>query len=185
MKTRTLCVGVSIIITLRLCQDRVEKNSGHCEERRNGRKGVSTPPIGAAHKRKFICSERREVVRYRCAQASPIPLGRCKSSTITAETRALTGAVFFKKTPAERLGQRGVSQSLHTSRWELAFHESKKPRQGDGASKATYARPARCLKHPSLSIRITDRYYTNMNRNKETPAYLAGSPYSVRAALMD
>jgi hypothetical protein len=60
-----------------------------------GWKGASTPPIEAAHKRKFICSERREVVRYRCAQASPIPLGRCKSSTITAETRALTGAVFL------------------------------------------------------------------------------------------
>jgi plasmid stabilization system protein ParE len=37
LKTRTLCVGVSINITLRLCQDRVEKNSGHYEERRNGR----------------------------------------------------------------------------------------------------------------------------------------------------
>src|ERR1035437_7073093 len=36
IEARTLCVGVSIIITLRLCQDRVEKNSGHCEERRQG-----------------------------------------------------------------------------------------------------------------------------------------------------
>ena len=137
-------------------------------------KGASTR---RPHKQKFICSAIREVVRYR--RASFV------SSPITAQTRALTGAVFFKKNPSREARARGVSQSLHTSRWELAFHESKKPRQGDGASKATYAGLARCLKHPSLSIRITDRYYTNMNRNKETPAYLAGSPCSVRAALMD
>jgi hypothetical protein len=52
----------------------------------------------ASHKRKFICSALREVVRCRCAQTPLSSHGAaCIPSTSTAQTRALTGAVFFNK----------------------------------------------------------------------------------------
>jgi hypothetical protein len=50
--------------------------------------GDGKGPVLGGHKRKFICSALREVVRYRCAFS--------ESSTFTAQTRALTGAVFLK-----------------------------------------------------------------------------------------
>ena len=69
----------AMVVSLRICSDQFRV------------------PINAANKRKIICSAIRDVCKYYCAYVSPVSFGRCVSSTITAQARALTGAGFFDK----------------------------------------------------------------------------------------
>jgi len=58
--------------------------------------------IEPVYKRKFICSVLREVVRYRCAPASPISSRAMRILHYHCTTRALIGAVFLPKKKPRR-----------------------------------------------------------------------------------